>query len=221
MLRRWRREVAPGLADAEEAGTQRPASQLAAKLASLGITLRKPDPMPPSRIRDVSRASLTIFHSNEEDQRIMENTAPSHRPSTPEAALALSVGAASRPNEQPTQEHKKQRVMSFAEVMKFGAWMNASRLEGYYTKVDFCEHAGRVLGFVVSSAALTQWLESNNTEMPRRPQPQRQKTKQELEAEAVNNDIAAIALAVTESIPDGPHRNLLLSIVERRTAAHG
>lgn len=112
-------------------------------------------------------------------------------------------------------QHKKREQMSFAEVMRFGAWMNKDRLEGYYTKVDFLEHASRALTFRVSENALDAWLEEHGVAMPQRPVPPKQKSWQEL----VNDDIAAIALALSEAAVPMDHKTAMLAIVERRTKA--
>jgi hypothetical protein len=222
MLKRWRREVAPELEVAQEAGTLRPGRKLplAEKLEELGIPLKREQPPAPGKL-----------------------TIPAHfAPGTPEAALAQSL---SPPAPQPAQQQEPQvqitdnadgstspgrqngytrgkskearktdrQNMTFAEVMKFGAWMNKDRLEGYYTKDDFLDHASHVLAFRVTPTALDAWLEENGVSMPKRPEPVKPKSA----LDVMSDDIAAIALAITESIPDGPHRNLLLSIVERRT----
>lgn len=207
-----------------------------------------PEHLPPSHISDVQLASQALVHGDPKMVRDVESlpprdarefhadkvqrfadateawlanvTTPAPTTAPKEPAMQTSPTENTAPQRKPHVQHKKREQMSFAEVMKFGSWMNKERLDGYYAKTDFCDHASHVLGFKVSEVALTHWLESNDVQMPQRPVPVKPKSPQELAMESINNDIASIALAITESIPDGPHRNLLLSIVERRTAAN-
>lgn len=243
MLRRWRREVMPELDAAEEAGTLQPPppmrSQLADKLAKAGIPLKveeQPKPgklalhdIPPSQVSDVVLAASVV--GDKKWEAVVASIPPREalQPGTPERALADTFSASAIPKEQPMSpqpipinqttprtphvQHKKREQMSFAEVMKFGSWMNKERLEGYYTRGDFLDHASHALGFTVSDDALRQWLESNGVEMPKRPQPVRPKGWQDF----VSEDIAAIALALSDIAPG--HREAMLAIVERRTKA--
>lgn len=245
-LRRWRREVQPELDMAEEAGALEPPpaarTALAEKLAKAGIPLKIEESPKPGKLATgleiggkVARFNDTPRSEPPFKKAGIPISPSAFAPGTPEAALASTITqepvmqtqqpqpqpqTTSPPGEPERKKHvftKKREQMSFAEVMKFGVWMNKDRLEGYYTRGDFCDHASHVLGFKVSDDALKQWLDSNGVEMPKRPEPV---NKPKNWHEQVNEDLACIALAVSDSIPDGPHRNVLLAIVERRTAAN-
>lgn len=221
MLRRWRRSVAPELDAAEETGTLAPGRRttLAESLSKAGVPLRVEPPPKPGKL-------VTAFAPGTPEAALaaaIEPPAPTPAP-TPEpketvmqTSTESHVTNTSAPSEQ--KKMKPQKTMTFGNVMRFATWMNAGRLEGYYTKTEFIEHASRALGISVSVTALDSWLKENNVAMPTRPVPVKPKTPQELEQDAISMDIAAIAMAVADSIPDGPHRKLLLAIAERRTAA--
>jgi len=111
------------------------------------------------------------------------------------------------------QPRKKREQMSFTEVLKFNAWMNAERLTGYYVRKDFMTHASTQLGFTVKDRVLDAWLEENGVEMPTRPGTKTRATPQQ-----VSDDIAAIALALMPLVtPESAAAVMLTRILERRT----
>lgn len=228
MIKRWRREVAPELEVAEEAGTLKPAPMmkgaLADKLEALGVPLKGADetPLPGHIVRGISnlrdRPVLSPPHPLRKEPALSAapepTPSPTPAPTTPPVKEPAVQASTSTPATAARRQRKRE-AMSFGEVMKFGAWMKKERLEGYYSKPDFLEHVTHALGFSVSETALDAWLEDQGVQMPQRPVPARPKTPMD----TVNDDIAAIALALSECESMAPHhKEALMAIADRRTA---
>lgn len=246
MLKRWRREVAPELEVSEEAGTLRPGkvTSLGEKLEKLGIGLHKEAPPDITRVRVVPHEVVATIV-----QPVVPPPA-SGATWTPEQALERALGLRKEPEATVTVDvsqltHKetlmsaqttpientdhtprgpdkrKRREMSFSDVMKFAAWMNKDRLDGYISRSAFLEHAAHALSLHVSEEALRQWLNDNGVEFPAKP------VRYVKEGDGqLGQDLAVLALALADFMTfyrEAPgasaHRHALLEIVERRTSA--
>lgn len=169
---------------------------------------------PPFKKR-IGRTITVIDHRQRPDAEPAVQDRPTPEPVAPAAAPLQEPETTTMSNmsEQPmlSKKYPEATKMTQLQVMQFSSWMNKERLEGYYTKSSFLAHATKVLGFRVSETALFAWLDMFGLTMPKPPD--RPLSWQE----QVNDDLAAIALALSEL--GGSHRAAMEAIAERRTKA--
>lgn len=199
-LRRWRREVMPEL----EAAPVVPVPEsmkttLQQKLEAAGIPLKTDHQPTPA-----ARAVAHLVNPKETLTMTTSHAAPAPQPA---------------PTRKPHVQHKAREQMSFSEVMKFAGWMSEERLQGHFIRTDFLAYASKALGFKVSEAALTSWLDEHNLTMPKRPASSPYQTQRREWHQQMNDDIAAIALALSEAAVPMEHKAAMTEIVERRTKA--
>jgi hypothetical protein len=182
------------------------------KIARFNDTPRSDPPFTKKRI---GRTITLIDRRPPPEAEPVVQDPPAPKPVAPAAAPLQEPETTTMSNmsEQPmlSKKYPEATKMTQLQVMQFSSWMNKERLEGYYTKTSFLAHASKALGFRVSETALLAWLDMFGLTMPR--QPDRPLNWQD----QVNDDLAAIALALSEL--GGSHVAAMLAIAERRTKA--
>lgn len=190
-LRTWVREVQPELLEIAKHGDRPPPTVMATKLSA--VLPRHPAREPYLELK----ATEMIGNARKGEGETMTPDPPAPSPSPAPAAKTLDK-------------------MTQAEVMRFQMWMNKERLEGHYFRSSFCEYASKELGFRVTDTALVAWLEVMGVEMPKPPVIERP-AKPPSWQEQVNDDLAAIALALTYVGLPQDQSAAMHAIVDRRT----